>query len=89
MLISVGICTYNRSDDLTNALTGLTLIQLPESLQWELLIIDNNSTDNTREIAGRYQSKLPLRYVFESQQGLSYARNRAIRELRRRPLLPG
>lgn len=47
---------------------------------WELLIIDNNSTDNTRLVADDYLSSLPIRYCFEPSQGLAHARNRAIAE---------
>jgi glycosyltransferase involved in cell wall biosynthesis len=51
-------------------------------LAWELLLIDNNSTDQTRHIADLYSSTLPLRYFFEPKQGLSNARNRALQEYR-------
>jgi glycosyltransferase involved in cell wall biosynthesis len=44
------------------------------------LLIDNNSSDATAQVAERFKSKLPLRYVFEGVQGLSAARNRALKE---------
>ena len=51
-------------------------------LGWELLVIDNNSSDATRAVVAEFESALPVRYVFEAEQGLSLARNRAIREFR-------
>jgi glycosyltransferase involved in cell wall biosynthesis len=48
---------------------------------FEVIVVDNNSSDNTREIVARYQDKLlNLKYVFEGNQGLSYARNRGCAE---------
>jgi glycosyltransferase involved in cell wall biosynthesis len=51
-------------------------------LEWELLLIDNNSTDTTVDVARGFTDRLPLRYVFEPEQGLSAARNLAIRKYR-------
>ena len=47
---------------------------------WEVLVVDNNSTDSTRAVCDGFFGKLPMRYVFEPDQGLSKARNRAIAE---------
>ncbi len=77
--ISVAICTFNRAQSLARTLRSLSEA-LPPSRPWELLIIDNNSTDNTRHVASSWSERLPLRYVFEAEQGLSAARNRATRE---------
>jgi glucosyl-dolichyl phosphate glucuronosyltransferase len=49
-------------------------------LTWEMLVIDNNSSDDTKMVAEKYSGRLPLRYIFEPVQGLSNARNRAIKE---------
>lgn len=51
-------------------------------LSWELLLIDNNSPDATRQVAERYTQSLALRHVFEPVQGLSAARNRALKEFK-------
>lgn len=80
--ISVCICTYNRAKSLGKALTSLAAQQGIENLNWELLVIDNNSSDATAKIAKQYETSLPLRYVFEPIQGLSAARNRALREFK-------
>ena len=76
--ISVIICTYNRSNSLADTLCCLAK-QSYNIQSWELIVVDNNSDDNTKEIVGQYSRKLPnLTYKFESQQGLSYARNLGI-----------
>ena len=76
--ISVIICTYNRADSLADTLHCLTK-QSYETANWELIVVDNNSNDNTKEIINQYSKKLPnLIYKFEIQQGLSYARNLGI-----------
>ena len=54
----------------------------PQMTDWEILLIDNNSSDSTRAVVAEFESALPMRYVFEGEQGLSAARNRAIREYR-------
>jgi glycosyltransferase involved in cell wall biosynthesis len=48
----------------------------------EILIIDNNCTDDTAEVVEAFQEKLPIRRITESCQGLSYGRNRAVKEFR-------
>jgi len=82
LFISVCICTYNRAKSLSAALQSLTAMEREEDLTWEVLLVDNNSSDNTRSVADSFSNKLPLRYVFEPKQGLSHARNRAITECR-------
>ena len=56
--------------------------ELPDSVEWEVLVIDNNSRDHTREVVKDFCLRYPgrVRYVFEAQQGLSNARNTGIRE---------
>lgn len=53
-----------------------------EKVSWELLLIDNNSSDTTPDVVKNFEAALPLRYVFEGAQGLSAARNRALQEFR-------
>jgi glycosyltransferase involved in cell wall biosynthesis len=78
--ITVAICTWNRASSLAATLESCTALDPGGAGAWELLLIDNNSTDATPDVAARYGDRLPLRYVFESRQGLSNARNRAITE---------
>ncbi len=82
MLISVVICTYNRDSILTRVLDSIQAQSLAPKY-YEVIVVDNNSTDNTREISKEYENKIPnLRYCFEPRQGLSHARNRGWREAR-------
>src|ERR1700674_3750141 len=82
MKISIILCTYNRYQSLTRALESVAASQMPESVDWQVLILDNNSKDQTREVAEAFCRRYPshFRYVFESQQGKSFALNRGIRE---------
>lgn len=81
-MISVAVCTRNRAHLLKNTLVSLNRMEKASELAWELLIIDNASTDDTRAIAGDFSSTLPLRYIVEPVPGLSRARNRAVREFK-------
>jgi glycosyltransferase involved in cell wall biosynthesis len=56
--------------------------EVPASLEWEVLVVDNNSRDRTREVVNEFCRRHPgrVRYIFESQQGLSNARNAGIRQ---------
>lgn len=78
--ISVLICTYNRAELLTTAMQTLCEQTLDTSY-YEVIVIDNNSADNTRSVAEDFCRCYPnIRYCFEIQQGLSHARNRGWRE---------
>lgn len=81
-MISVIVCTYNRAESLKKALRSVAESQLPESVPWEVLIVDNNSKDLTAQTAQEFCQQAPqrFRYIFESKQGKSHALNTAIRE---------
>jgi glycosyltransferase involved in cell wall biosynthesis len=75
ILISVIICTYNRSDYLKKAIQSLVNQTLDRSF-YEILVIDNHSTDDTKDIVNNEFSNVQnLRYIFEPIIGLSQARN--------------
>lgn len=80
--VSIVICTYNRADLLQITLDSLPALAAIDMA--EILIVDNNSTDHTREIsesfALRQAGVMRVHYVFEPTQGLSAARNRGIQE---------
>ncbi|MEM1255199.1 MAG: glycosyltransferase, partial [Cyanobacteria bacterium P01_H01_bin.21] len=80
---SVVICTYNGESRLPTLLDRLRSQHLPHPLTWEILIVDNNSHDQTAQCIRAYQQQwpehIPLRYLFEPRQGLAYARRCAIR----------
>lgn len=80
--VSVIICTYNRVAYLPRTLEALASQTVPYQ-DFEILLIDNNSRDNTPEVCRDFQEKHPelnFRYLVESRQGLSFARNRGIDE---------
>jgi len=80
--LTVVICTRNRARSLRLTLETLEKAAATTKLKWELLLIDNGSSDETKDVSAHFGERLPLRYMFESKTGLSYARNRAIAEAR-------
>jgi len=82
MDFSVIVCTYNRAANLPGCIAHLAAQEGMENLEWEVVVVDNNSTDDTAATIERLAQDAPinLRYMFEPVQGLSSARNRGIRE---------
>ena len=81
-MISIIICTYNRDKYIYNVLKSIAENDFPAS-EYEIVLINNNSTDNTEQECFRFQNDFPeceFRYFLEKNQGLSYARNRGITE---------
>ena len=78
MKITVAICTWNRSRLLRQTLSSLAAMNLPRDLQWQVLLVDNASTDDTRQVVQQFQHRLPLKYLFEPRQGHTISRNTAI-----------
>jgi glycosyltransferase involved in cell wall biosynthesis len=78
MFITVAICTFNRADSLRRTLDSLGALELPTGLAWELVVVNNKSTDHTDDVIGEYWGRLPVRRELEPRPGLSNARNRAI-----------
>lgn len=82
MDITVAICTYNRCRLLRNALESLEGIRIPTDLAWEVLVVDNGSTDETPSVVDEFADSLPLRRVEEPRGGVSHARNRSVEAAR-------
>jgi len=82
MQLSVVIATWNRVPLLADTLRALAAQEVPPGLAWEIVVVDNNSTDATAQVVDEFAAgaPVPLRRVFEPEQGLSRARNRGIRE---------
>jgi glycosyltransferase involved in cell wall biosynthesis len=82
MKFSVVIATYNRGTDLRQTLASLATLSPRE--RWEVIVVDNNSTDDTRRVVQQAAAHFPveLRYLFESRQGRSPALNTGIRAAR-------
>ena len=80
MKISVAIPTHNRAEFLRQTLAGIARQDFPHD-QFEVLVIDNNSSDHTRAVVESFCGGRPApRYFLETAQGLDHARNRAIAE---------
>jgi glycosyltransferase involved in cell wall biosynthesis len=77
MKITVAICTWNRARSLLNTLEGLTDLDTQDA-EWEVIVVNNNSSDNTEEVINDFYNKLPLVGIIEEKAGLSNARNAAI-----------
>jgi glucosyl-dolichyl phosphate glucuronosyltransferase len=80
MDISVVLATYDRAASLQVTLESFAALRIPPTLSWELLVVDNNSKDDTRATIKRFVERLGpnVRYVFEGQQGRSAALNAGI-----------
>jgi glucosyl-dolichyl phosphate glucuronosyltransferase len=79
--VSVIVATYNRCKILRGTLQSL-MNQESAGVQYEVIVVDNNSTDDTRKTVEEFSRSFPLNklvYCVESQQGVSYARNKGIR----------
>lgn len=84
MKISVIICTYNRCKYIYNALKSVAENDFPTE-DYEVILVNNNCTDDTEKESLRFRNDFPqieFKQFFECNQGLSYARNRGIRESR-------
>jgi glycosyltransferase involved in cell wall biosynthesis len=81
MLISVVLCTYNGADSLGTALKSLSKLSVPDGLSWEVVLVNNNSTDDTEKIIEEFArtSGLNVQQVFEPKQGRAFAMNAGIR----------
>lgn len=80
--VTVAICTYNRAQFLRQTLAGLARQDYPAD-RLEVLVIDNNSTDDTRTAVAEFAAGPHApRHVFEARQGLDHARNRGLAEAR-------
>ncbi len=77
MHITLTICTRNRSSSLARTLASIEHAK-PVACEWELLIVDNGSTDTTPDVLASFEGRLPLRSVVEPKPGLSNARNAAV-----------
>ena len=78
--LTVAICTWNRCASLEQTLEGFASVTVPTHVDWEILVVNNNSTDRTDEVVRAFERRLPIRGVVERQPGLSHARNRAVEE---------
>ena len=77
---TVLIATYNRAAFLDQTLTSLAQMHVSPALEWDAIVVDNNSADDTRHVVERHIRQFPVRlaYLFAAQQGRSSALNAGI-----------
>lgn len=75
--MSIVVCTYNRATSLRRTLDALDAQVTPPGLSWDLVVVDNNSTDGTRRQVDEFMAsaRIRMRYLFAAKQGVSHARN--------------
>jgi len=80
-MISIIVCTRNRSASLRRNLESIQRLSVPPNLSWETIVVDDGSTDDTRTVVESFigNSGLNLRYVFQERTGVCAGRNAAIR----------
>jgi GT2 family glycosyltransferase len=82
--ISVVISTYQRRESLRRAVDSLVAQRVPPQLTYEIILVDNNSSDGTRDVIAEYVRRYPalVRFTSEPRQGVSCGRNAGIRASR-------
>lgn len=78
-MITVMFSTYNGGEDLKRMLDGMTRMQLPPG-GWQLIAVDNASTDGSGDVMRGYADRLPLTVLSEPRKGKNRALNRAVEE---------
>jgi GT2 family glycosyltransferase len=78
----VVICTWNRAKLLDHTLSQMYHLHIPPGVEWELLVVNNNCTDDTDATVQRHASHLPIRLLHESRPGKSFAANLALEHAR-------
>ena len=83
-MISVIVCTRNRAESLRGTLHSLHAMAMPPTLAWEVVVVDNGSGDHTRAVTEETAraTGMPVRYLLETEPGLSRARNAGARAAR-------
>jgi glucosyl-dolichyl phosphate glucuronosyltransferase len=80
--VTVAICTWNRAAQLREMLASLARLERPAGVDYEVLVIDNGSSDGTEAVLRDAARFLPLRSSTEPALGHAIARNRAVHESR-------
>ena len=80
MKLDVVVPTFNRANGLKQTLDSLLRARIPDGMQGLIIVVDNNSRDDTRAVVEDYARRFPGRvsYVFEKNQGRSFALNAGI-----------
>ncbi len=76
--LTTAICTWNRADLLRRTLAQLCNLVPVKGATWELIVVNNNCSDETDAVLEEFRERLPLVRVVETKPGLSHARNAAV-----------
>jgi hypothetical protein len=82
MNVSIICCLFNRSGLLDKTLDRLRRLDVAPCAHWEILVVNNNSSDDTDTVIERHSEQLPIRRLWEPRTGKSHAANLAISEAR-------
>lgn len=82
--VTVLLCTYSRCELLKKALESVAASEMPSPISWEVVVVDNNSNDRTKEVTEEFVRRYPgrFRYQFEGRAGKSYALNSGVENSR-------
>lgn len=79
MVVSIVVCTRNRADSLRKTLASLAAARVPAGMELDVLVVDNGSTDHTKEVVGDARAAWKnVRLELETQQGVANARTKAL-----------
>lgn len=80
MIVTIGLCTYQRPTMLAETLESLVRVNLPTETELILIIVDNDSNHSAEPIYDECKDKIPFTsdYIVEDKKGIVYARNRAL-----------
>jgi glycosyltransferase involved in cell wall biosynthesis len=76
--LSVVVCTRNRAASLARTLESLARVEPPRRAGWQVVVVDNGSSDDTAQVIGRFAARLPLAACSEPRPGVSLARNAGV-----------
>jgi glucosyl-dolichyl phosphate glucuronosyltransferase len=82
VLLTVAICTRNRARLLRQTLEQMTRLAISPAVTWELIVVENNCSDDTMGVLSEFRDRLPIRAISEETLGLSNARNAAVASAR-------
>lgn len=77
----LALCTYNRASGLSSALDSLSRLDVPDGIEFEMILVDNDSEGSGREIYDRFAQGISFKsnYYCEETKGITFARNRALK----------
>ena len=86
---SIILCTFNRAESLAKALSDIDKLTVPSNSRCEVIVVDNNSSDETSRVIANFSENAAIEVVslFEKKQGKSHALNLALSKARGRLLL--